>query len=264
MNPYADIRKVPLDYQGVQSSAYSVQTHDLNKEDRLEWKEVGTVSNNYLLVPNNDVVDMAVSIVDKSGIDFEEDKVYFDGKRFVISYIAKDNPLGEVVVGDDIALGFQMWNSYDGSTSLGFRMMLYRLECLNGMMSHVNLNKYRFRHNIDSDNWQEELETVSHTLKAASKGDNNNVFDIMKRFSNLNASHITMGELQEIRNDHIKDIPTQLWGAVMDRFVNKPVYNGWNLLNAATDELWHKEKPTVASNNHNATIVDGLCNWVQA
>ena len=100
MNPYADIRKVPLDYQGVQSSAYSVQTHDLNKEDRLEWKEVGTVSNNYLLVPNNDVVDMAVSIVDKSGIDFEEDKVYFDGKRFVISYIAKDNPLGEVVVGE--------------------------------------------------------------------------------------------------------------------------------------------------------------------
>ena len=56
MNPYADIRKVPLDYQGVQSSAYSVQTYNINKKtDMLEWKEVGTVSNNYLLVPNKDV-----------------------------------------------------------------------------------------------------------------------------------------------------------------------------------------------------------------
>ena len=47
MNPYAEIRKVPLDYQGVQSSAYSVQTYDVNKKkETLEWNEVGTVSSN--------------------------------------------------------------------------------------------------------------------------------------------------------------------------------------------------------------------------
>ena len=63
MNPYAEIRKVPLDYQGVQSSAYSVQTYDLNKKtDMLEWKEVGTVGSNYLLVPNKEVKEMAEEI----------------------------------------------------------------------------------------------------------------------------------------------------------------------------------------------------------
>ena len=31
MNPFAQVRKVPLFYGGVQSNAYSVQTYDLNK-----------------------------------------------------------------------------------------------------------------------------------------------------------------------------------------------------------------------------------------
>ena len=61
--------------------------------------------------------------------------------------------------------------------------------------------------------------------------------------------------------NHLDNIPTGTWGSVVDRFLTKG-NSGWDLLNAATDELWHKEKPTVASYNHNATIVDGLCNWV--
>ena len=38
MNPYAEIRKVPLDYQGVQSSAYSVQAYDKNSEKEIVQK----------------------------------------------------------------------------------------------------------------------------------------------------------------------------------------------------------------------------------
>ena len=67
-----------------------------------------------------------------------------------------------------------------------------------------------------------------------------------------------------IRKNYLQDLPVQLWGSLIDRYIEKSEYTGWNLLNSATDELWHKEKPTVASYNHNATIVDGLCNWIQA
>ena len=264
MNPYAPIRKVPLDYQGIQSNAFSVQMEREDKEGVRKFKEVGTVGSKYLLVENADVKDMADQVVDESGIDFTEDKVFFDGKRFVLSYIAKNDSLGEVTVGDDIALGFQMWNSYDGSTSLGFKMMLYRLACLNGMTSQVNLSRYRFRHNPDSENWQEDLENVSHSLQAANRGDDNRVFAMINRLKELNSTHIDMYQLGEIRNDYIKDIQTQLFGSIIDRFVNKTRNSGWSLLNAATDELWHKDKPTVASFKHNATIVDGLCNWVAA
>ena len=264
MNPYAPIRKVPLDYQGIQSNAFSVQMERGDKEGIKKFKEVGTVSDNYLLVKNTDVKEMGDEIVCQSGINFTEDKVFFDGKRFVLSYIAKDDSLGEVEVGDDVAIGFQMWNSYDGSTSLGFRMMLYRLECLNGMMSNTELTKYRFRHSPDSSTWAEDLENVAHSLQAANRGDNNKVFTMINRFRELNSTHIDMYHLGEIRKNHIKDVPTQLFGSVIDRFVDKPRNSGWSLLNAATDELWHKDKPTVASFKHNATIVDGLCNWVAA
>ena len=51
---------------------------------------------------------------------------------------------------------------------------------------------------------------------------------------------------------------------VLVRFTktNKEDHSGWNLLNASTDILWHKENPTVASYNHNQLIVDGLCKAV--
>ena len=264
MNPYSPIRKVPLDYQGIQSNAFSVQMEREDKEGIRKFKEVGTVSNNYLLVPNTEVRDMAVQIADQSGVNFTEDKTFFDGKRYITSYIAKDDTIGEVGVGDDVAIGFQMWNSYDGSTSLGFRMMIYRLACLNGMMSHTNLSKYRFRHDPLSENWDKELENVAHTLTAASRGDNNNIHDTIDNFRRLDTAAVDVDQLNDIRFNHLEGIPTSTWGSVVDRFLKKPRYSGWNLLNAATDELWHKEKPTVASYNHNATIVDGLCNWVQA
>ena len=63
--------------------------------------------------------------------------------------------------------------------------------------------------------------------------------------------------------DNLKNIPVQLWGNIVDRYTdpdNKIPHNGWTLLNTATDILWHKEKPTLASYNHNAIITDGLIN----
>ena len=49
-NPYAEIRKVPLDFQGIKSSAYSVQI-----QNKQNWNEVGVVSSKYLLIPNDEV-----------------------------------------------------------------------------------------------------------------------------------------------------------------------------------------------------------------
>ena len=41
MNPYLPIRKVPLDYNGVQSSAFSVQMNHPSPTMGDEWKECG-------------------------------------------------------------------------------------------------------------------------------------------------------------------------------------------------------------------------------
>ena len=65
----ASIRKVPLEYNGTKSNAWSVQREDWIEEDKGEtivnapiWKEVGVVSDNYLLIPNTKVVKLAEDI----------------------------------------------------------------------------------------------------------------------------------------------------------------------------------------------------------
>ena len=69
MNPYEEIRKVPLDYSGIKSSAFAVQRNDEEKG----WKEAGVVGAHYMLLPNQEVKDIADDIVESAYIDFELD-----------------------------------------------------------------------------------------------------------------------------------------------------------------------------------------------
>ena len=265
MNPYAPIRKVPLDYNGITSSAYSVQ---MDKDDK-GWKEVGTVGKNYMLLSNDKVRDAAEQVAQESNVEFTHDKTFFNGKSFV--YSMKSNHIsGEIRPGDDVALGMQFWNSYDGSKSFGFAMMLYRLICTNGMMSKNFFNTYLFKHEPNSENWEESLEQVTSNINAMANG-SLRLEEFIDSLKKLNSLHINVDELGSIRHNHLQDIPTGTWGQIVDRFTS-PVnnnagdvdyyYTGWQLLNAGTDILWHKENPTVASYNQNQLIVDGLCRAV--
>jgi len=261
LNPYAPIRKVPLDYNGIMSSAFSVQT------DRGEkgWKEVGTVGQNYLLLPNEEVRDAANQVAEESNIDFIHDKTFFNGKNFVYSMKSK-HISGEIQPGDDVALGMQFWNSYDGSKSFGFAMMLYRLICTNGMMSKDYFNTYTFRHSPNSENWGENLEEVVTNINHVSNGslDLNSLITNLKK---LNSTEISTDTLGKLRHNYLQDIPVGVWGQIVDNFTlqrekEENQYTGWKLLNAGTDLLWHKDNPTVASYNQNRMIVDGLCRAV--
>ena len=148
MNPYLPIRKVPLDYNGTESSAYAVQMqHPLSDSvmDGTEWKEVGVVGHSYLLVDNDSVRKAAEQVAEESKLQFLHDKTFFNGRSYAYS-LRSDHVAGEVTQGDDVALGMQFWNSYDGSKAFGFAMMLYCLICTNVMMSKDHFNTYRFKH----------------------------------------------------------------------------------------------------------------------
>ena len=262
MNPYQEIRKVPLDFNGIKSAAFAVQRLDEEKG----WKEAGVVGQNYMLLPNKEVKDIADDIVDSAAIDFEVDKEFFNGKNYMLSYKAKDclddGTIPEACIGD-LNLGIQFWNSYDGSRSFGFSLMLYRLVCLNGMMSKVFLNNHRFRHAPGSDDWNKQLESMVHAINFSQEGNCIGLNKMVEGIAKLNDTRITSKKLGDIRHNHLKEIPTGVWGEITDRFLDPEgeyfsETNGWGLLNSATDILWHKEKPTLASYNHNALITDGL------
>tara|TARA_R100000458_G_scaffold59681_1_gene71121 strand:- start:1928 stop:2704 length:777 start_codon:yes stop_codon:yes gene_type:complete len=257
MNPYSPIRKVPLDFEGISSSAYGVQ---IQKEDG--WKEAGVVGANYMLLPNEDVRDAAEQVSKECNIDFTHNKTFFNGKNFIYS-MKSNHVAGTIKKGDDVALGLQFWNSYDGSRSFGFSMMLYRLACTNGMMSKNYFNTYRFKHEPNSENWEENLEQVVENINTLSHG-SDRLDTFISNLRKLTELDVTMDRLGDLRHNHLNELPVGLWGQIVDRFTvtNKEDHSGWDLLNAATDILWHKENPTVASYNQNQVVIDGLCKAV--
>ena len=266
MNPYLPIRKVPLDYNGISSSAYSVQMQHQRSDritDGTEWKETGVVGHSYLLLPNEEVKEAANQVAKECNLNFTHDKTFFNGRSYAYS-MRSDHVCGEVAQNDDVALGMQFWNSYDGSKAFGFAMMLYRLICTNGMMSKDYFNTYRFKHEPSSSDWHESLDQVITNINNLSNG-SQKLDDFIKNLRSLNNLNVTTDELGKIRHNHLKDIPVQLWGNIVDSYTNPQnhtPHNGWTLLNTATDLLWHSKKPTVASYNQNQTIVDGLCRAV--
>ena len=262
MDAYAPIRKVPLDYNGIQSSAFSVQMEKVKEGELPKWNEVGVVGNKYLLIPNKEVNLLADEIANESNLTWEPIRTFFDGRRYFTGRIAKSQT-SEVSEGDDVALGMGFWNSYDGSTALSFRLFLVRLVCTNGMMTKDFFSSYRFKHDNTSEDYQEEI------IKAANIINNSEeqVEIVMNKFRKMNGMEFNMDALSGIRK-HLPAIPVTTWGRIVDQYLRKhenvvigDITNNasyWTFYNACTDILWHDKKPTTASFNHNAYITDQL------
>ena len=261
MDAYAPIRKVPLDYNGIQSSAFSVQMEKIKEGEIPKWNEVGVVGNKYLLIPNKEVKLLADEIAEESNLTWEPLRTFFDGRRYFNARICKSQK-SEVAKDDDVALGMGFWNSYDGSTALSFRLFLVRLVCTNGMVTKDFFSSYRFKHDNTSEDYQEEI------IKAANIINNSEeqVEVVMNKFRKMNDMEFNLDELSMIRKN-LPAIPVTTWGKIVDQYLRKhgnteiqdsPRNSYWTFYNACTDILWHDKKPTTASFTHNAYITDQL------
>ena len=248
------IRKVPLEYNGTKSNAWSVQREDL--EDNTGWKEVGVVSNSYLLINNTDVENLANDVSKSSQYSWTKDKVFWNGRQFMYSLIAKDYT-EEVSVGDDVALGMMFWNSYDGSTALQFKLFLQRLVCLNGMVSNDIFKSYRFKHDSSSEGYDEQI------IEAAKIIDNSedNIRYFIKSLRYLQSQMLTMENLSYLRKNYLQDLPTSLLGNIVDNALNYEHTTMYDFLNSGTNVLWHKKKSTKADFDHNAYITDNMIKY---
>ena len=260
IHPYGEIRKVPLDYQGIKSTAYAVQRQELDNRRGLEWKECGIVGSNYLLVPNSEVKELADEIATESALTWEPMKTFFNGKQFAYFMQCKSDTT-EIAKDDDIALGMAFWNSYDGSTALQFRTFLVRLVCTNGMITKDFMNLMKFKHNKTSEGYEDQI------INAAKVVDNcgEDVETVAKRMRRMVETPVSLNDLAVLRNSTLGHLPVTLWGKISTHFLNKEserILDGevtmWDFYNACTDVLWHDEKPTVASFEHNQVITDKL------
>ena len=260
MDAYAPIRKVPLDYNGIQSSAFSVQMEKVKEGELPKWNEVGVVGNKYLLIPNKEVNLLADEIANESNLTWEPIRTFFDGRRYFTGRIAKSQK-SEVAKDDDVALGMGFWNSYDGSTALQFRTFLVRLLCTNGMITKDFMNLMRFKHDRTSEGYEDEI------INAAKIVDNcgNDVNEVTARMRKMVETPVDLNELAVLRNTSLNHLPVTLWGKISSHFLTKERdkildhdVSMWDFYNSCTDVLWHDKKPTMASFEHNQIITDNL------
>ena len=88
--------------------------------------EVGNVSEGYQLVPNEAVYDIALDVLSRSELAFNDAGQIFDGKRYRQRWILPELT-AEPRKGDLVQIAFDLVNSYDGSTTYGLAFNALRL-----------------------------------------------------------------------------------------------------------------------------------------
>ena len=132
------------------------------------------------------------------------------------------------------------------------------LVCQNGMVSPKYGWDSRFRHSLGNVNWQEQIRAGALALTGQRK-------DIkMEQFAEAcNTLHnpLDMSKLASIRQNHIHKLPNLRYGEIMTKYHNEGGSSIWDLMQAGTSTLWHRDKMTNADFNNNALFVDGLLDF---
>jgi hypothetical protein len=158
-DPFLPVRKEQLfTSDNRPSSQYAVMLQQENQEI-----EVGHVSENYQLVPNETVHQIALDVLSRSNLGFDDAGMIFDGKRYRQRWVLPDLSV-EPKKNDIVQLTFDVVNSYDGSTTFGLAFNAQRLVCTNGMMIDFAIGGFRFRH-FGHDAFPEEMELAVSSLQ---------------------------------------------------------------------------------------------------
>jgi len=160
-DPYLPVQRDRLSHpDGTPADKYSIRIND--PEDGLV--QVGTVSADYNLVTNEEVIQTAYKILEGADVLSSEPwKTTFDGKRFMASYIVNGGREVETPVLGTIVPTVDFQNSYNLDLRHGFAVNACRIQCWNGMCVSNIVGSFTFRHLGDS---LRELEEASANLIA--------------------------------------------------------------------------------------------------
>lgn len=256
IDPFIEIRKERLidRLSGAPSRSFGIWVPEPEADGG--WRDMGTVSENYLLLTNREVRDLALEIADRSGMDYTESRIFWDGARFahIIDFVGPEH---DVVIGDPVGLSLITRTSYDRSWKYECALMGKRFLCDNGLLSGEFFSRISFKHmgGSDQENWKE---VVKQGLSVLSYGGEN-----LERFvtglRRLRSTPLTDGHLRALWKD--VRLADSLMGKVMSRYVDREEPTLYGLLNAGSHVFWHNEKMTGADFQHNDTFTTKLLEY---
>jgi len=256
LDPFVEVHKEPV-YFGDGSQNPMVYGIRLGSQDKML---AGNVSADYLLVNNQDLLEVGNEIMASSGINFEHQKRFFNNNgQFRDIYFAKDSGLEKQVaeVGDIIGMVLEIQNSYNGTSKAGINLYFQRYDCLNGMTSNLFGFGYTFKHSLGNIDWQDQIMKATSLLRNQSEYKLNQFVEACNKLQ----KPIDTSEIKSIREGYINKLPKQQFGQLMDKYLTDNDFTAWGLLNAGTNVLWHANKLTNANFSNNTIVTDGLLQY---
>jgi hypothetical protein len=157
-DPFVPVVRVPLSMpDGSRASRSAIVVDPAG-----EAFEAGVVSETYQLIQNETVHCVAMAVLTRAGMSYQEGGCIFDGKKYRQRWLI-DGLSVQPRVGDLVRVAVDAFNSYDGSSLFGLSFNAQRLVCSNGMVIDFMLGSFKFRH-FGQNNFQDELEAASASV----------------------------------------------------------------------------------------------------
>ena len=278
-NPFCEVRLVPS-YNAKHQPMPNKLVIELMLPDGSGYKELPgarVYSEEYKLVPNVDVRDMALAVMAKTGVEFKHvpdrgtrcKALDWNGNTYVERWYAPDvqvmSPQGKPVM-----LGLEAHNSYSKRCGVGLSMFAMNMVCANQFTSAKLMGRpFEFKH-LDGDLDGVFEDALAHLQHAASS-----FAEIAVKLNTLAAQRYTLENYCNIRNRLAERGVTMRDAAVFDELCGRGItqkcgiadgvsgglygdpYTYWALANALTAVTTHMLNP-IAGREQGAAMLDAL------
>jgi hypothetical protein len=240
LDPLMDVKLVPLK-RADNSNIVTQNAIVLGPGTEYET-EVAYTSPDYRLIHNRVARDTALDILTRSGHEFKEQRVAFNGRSYRQRWTFP-SIVAEPRRGDFVSLGVDLVNSYDKSTPFGLSFIAMRLQCLNGMVMDFALGGFRFRHFGGNGEWKDELEQAVNQMSNMGK----NLDLILPGLNGMTQAPLNLDTFRKMtqevdpRGTMTHDVLMNLEGDSM-----------WDMYNGYTKSL--TEQNTIAADRRNREI----------
>jgi len=266
--PFAPIEKNESTTARGNLTGYGIELYDPEATEEgptdKPYRLVGEVGRDYLLVTNEEAVSTVHDIIQTAGLAHQPRKVFFDGKRLVYNTVFPELS-AEGPRGDDMTVGVQLRNSYNGSMRFQASLYAERLVCSNGMVSQKHFASHQFTHTKQNSGWDREMEEALSVLDQARP----TLEMFIEATQQLEYVDVSEQDLMHLRSEDrgLGELPVSRFGEVFDQLTEETRsaeaqsgflgVTGYDVLNAATNVLWHRDR-SVTDLDYNEAVVDQL------
>lgn len=195
--------------------------------DSGQYELLNVHSTSYNLLANADVERAARRVLDDSGLDWRRVRETWTGRFWGRQWIS-DYQIEAPEVGDVLALGLLIQNSYDGSAQASMVLMGYVVECTNGLLASRHFGTYAMKHLVG-----ETFDTRGAIAKLNTGMQQ--VQELVPVMERLHRIPLTVDLIADVAVR--TQLPRAEWGFVLEGL--KGAQTAYQLLMALTDRLSH-------------------------